>query len=72
MYSKYVIFSLNIIKMYWYYILLCTIRNVESFSKSKFEVLCKVVVVVVVVVAAAVVVMVAVVQIAQQCAQIWI
>ena len=71
MYSKYVIFSLNIIKMCWYYILWCTIRNVESFSKSKFEVLCKVVVVVVVVVvAAAVVVMVAVVQIAQQCGQI--
>jgi len=31
MYSKYVIFSLNIIKMYWYYILRCPVRNIESF-----------------------------------------
>ena len=66
MYSKYVIFFLNIIKVYWYYILWCPIRNVESFSESKFEVLCKVVVV------AVVVIVVAVVQIVQQCAQIWI
>jgi len=71
MYSKYVIFSSILLRcngIIYYDVLF---RNVESFSKCKFEVLCKVVVVVVVAVAV-VVVVVAVVQIVHQYGRIWI